>query len=193
MFEITTDISGWKTYLPLAEKKEIASEIAACCILQYKTDVEMNGEVMYEPVVCAEDTAARWRCMMGVLLYYTGVDFEPVEGYKWLMAQDDFDRAASRHPMNVLERMKANAAARDKVFDLLRDYKELDRLVSAEISARVAALNDLLPRTLSLLMQTVTPEAIQTLGSMEKALGEKAKDIAKTIQTAQREIAAARN
>ena len=192
MFEITTDVSAWKTYLPLAEKKKIASEIASCCILQYKTEVEMNGEIMYEPVVCSEDVGARWRCMMGVLLYYTGVDFEPVEGRKWLMAQDDYDRAASRHPLNVLERMKASAAARDKVFDLLRDYKDVDRLVSAEISAQLAALNDLLPRTLSLLMQSVTPEAIQTLGSMEKALGQKAKDIAQTIQTAQQEIAAAR-
>ena len=193
MFEITNDVSRWKTYLPLAEKQEIAREIAECCILQYKTAVEMNGEVMYEPVVCAEDVAARWRCMMGVLLYCLGIDFEPVQGHKWLMAQDDYDRAAEKHPLNVLERMKASAAARDKVFDLLRDYKELDRLVSAEISARLAALNDLLPRTLSLLMQSVTPEAIQTLGSMEKALGEKARDIAKTIQSAQQEIAAARS
>ena len=192
MFEITTDVSNWKTYLPLAEKKEIAAEIASCCIMQYKTSVQMNGETLYEPELCAEDVAIRWRCMTGVLLYCLGVHFDPVEGHKWLMAQDEYDLAAAQHPMNVLERMKANAAVRDKVFDLLRDQKDLDRLVSAEISGRLAALNDLLPRTLSVLMQTVTPEAIQNLGSMEKALGQKAKEIANTIRDAQQDIAAAK-
>lgn len=192
MFEIPHNTDLWKTYFPLMKKQKIANEAASCCIMSLRTAVDFDGKTMYDPAVSAEDVSVRWRLMMGVLLDYLGISFEPVEGYTWLMAQDDFDRAAANHPLNVLERMKANAAERDKVFDLLRDYKETDRLVSAEINARIAAMNDLLPRTLAVLMQTVTPDALQQLGNMEKALGEKAKEIAGTIQNAQKELAEAR-
>ena len=201
MFELNTNYAIWNTYMPLSLKVKVAEEIADGCIVRYRSKVQYGGGTdssaplrsaqndradVYENVLCAENPAKRWRYMMGVLLdYYLGMSFEPVEGEKWLMSQDDYDRAAAKHPMNELERMKSDAGARNAVFDLLRDYKDLDRLVGNEIAARIASYNDLLPRLVELLTMTATPEALGQLSQMEKALGEEAKKIAGQIEAVQ--------
>lgn len=208
MFELNTNYAIWNTYMPLSMKVKLAEEIADGCITRYRSKVQYGGSTdggrqsavptdgggqiaratdVYENVLCAENPAMRWRYMMGVLLnFYLGMDFEPVEGEKWLMSQDDYDRAAVKHPMNELERLKSDAGARNAVFDLLRDYKDLDRLVGNEIAARCAAYNDLLPRLVELLTMTATPEALGQLSQMEKALGEEAKKIAGQIENVQK-------
>lgn len=208
MFELNTNYAIWNTYMPLSMKVKLAEEIADGCIVRYRSKVQYGGSTdggtgdpsptdggrqsavptdVYENVLCAENPAMRWRYMMGVLLnFYLGMDFEPVEGEKWLMSQDDYDRAAAKHPMNELERMKSDAGARNAVFDLLRDYKDLDRLVGNEIAARITAYNDLLPRLVELLTLTATPEALGQLSQMEKALGEEAKKIAGQIENVQK-------
>lgn len=186
MFELNTNYAIWNTYMPLSLKVKVAEEIADGCIVRYRSKVQYGGADAFENVLCAENPAKRWRYMMGVLLnFYLGMSFEPVEGEKWLMSQDDYDRAAARHPMNELERMKSDAGARNAVFDLLRDYKDLDRLVGNEIAARIASYNDLLPRLVELLTMTATPEALGQLSQMEKALGEEAKKIAGQIEAVQ--------
>lgn len=210
MFELNTNYAIWNTYMPLSLKVKVAEEIADGCIVRYRRKVQYGGGTdssatdgasaqndkggrqsavptdVYENVLCAENPAKRWRYMMGVLLnFYLGMSFEPVEGEKWLMSQDDYDRAAAKHPMNELERMKSDAGARNAVFDLLRDYKDLDRLVGNEIAARIASYNDLLPRLMELLTLTATPEALGQLSQMEKALGEESKKIAGQIEAVQ--------
>lgn len=187
MFELNTNYAIWNTYMPLSMKVKVAEEIADGCITRYRSKVQYGGADAFENVLCAENPAMRWRYMMGVLLnFYLGMDFEPVEGEKWLMSQDDYDRAAAKHPMNELERMKSDTGARNAVFDLLRDYKDLDRLVGNEIAARIASYNDLLPRLVELLTMTATPEALGQLSQMEKALGEEAKKIAGQIENVQK-------
>lgn len=184
MFEMTKH-EQWNTYIPLARKQEIAEHIASGSMVRYRSTVGYQGEEMFEDAVCGENVSIRWRYMMGVLLrYYLGMEFEPVEGEDYLMAQEDYDRAAGKHILNALERMKSDAAARDKVFDLLRDYKDLERMVSTEISAQIAARNDLLPRLLAVLTQTATPAALNSLKEMEGQLGEQAKALAETMRQA---------
>ena len=185
MFEITS-YKKWSTYIPILRKQEIAEHIAAGALVRYRSTVDYGGEELFDAAVTAEDTQSRWRYMMGVLLkFYLHIDFEPVEGEDYLMAADDYDRAASMHILNVLERMKSDTAARDKVFDLLRDYKELERMVSAELNAQLAARNDILPRILQVLTQTATPAALANLQEMEGELGEEAKRLAERVKNIQ--------
>ena len=189
MFEINKNTELWKTYLPLAKKQEIAEHIAENALCRYRSSISYGEDLAFDPAIYEEDTATRWRYMMGVLFkFYLGVEFEPVAGEEYLLSQDDYDRAASLHPMNGLERMKSDAAMRDKVFDLLRDYKDTERMVSAEIAAQIAARNDSLPRFLSVLTQTATPQALAELSKMEKALGAQAKATAEAVKAAQTEI-----
>lgn len=182
MFEITKH-SEWNTYIPLLEKQKIAEHIAAGSMVRYRASVDYGGEELFDSAIVAEDVPTRWRYMMGVLFkHYLRIEFDPVEGEDYLMAADDYDRAASMHVLNALERMKSDAAARDKVFDLLRDYKNLERMVSAELNAQLAARNDLLPRVLRVLTQTATPAALANLQEMEGKLGEEAKKFAEKIE-----------
>lgn len=182
MFEITKH-NEWKTYIPLLEKQKIAEHIAAGSLVRYRSTVDYGGEELFDAAITAEDVPTRWRYMMGVLFkFYLRIAFQPVEGEDYLMAADDYDRAASAHVLNALERMKSDMGARDKVFDLLRDYKELDRMVSVELNAQLAARNDLLPRILHVLTQTATPAALTNLQEMEGKLGEEAKKIAGRIE-----------
>lgn len=182
MFEITS-YKKWSTYIPILRKQEIAEHIAAGALVRYRSTVDYGGEELFNDAVTAEDVQTRWRYMMGVLLkFYLHIDFEPVDGEDYLMAADDYDRAASAHILNVLERMKSDTAARDKVFDLLRDYKDLERMVSVELSAQLAARNDILPRILQVLTQTATPAALANLQEMEGKLGEEAKRMAERVK-----------
>lgn len=189
MFEITKNTEKWKTYLPLAKKQEIAEHIAEYALCRFRSSISYGGETAFEPVTYAEDTALRWRFMLGVLLkFYLGMDFEPVEGEDFLLSADDYDRAAALHPLNALERLKSDANVRDKVFDLLRDYKDTERMVSAEIAAQIASRNDSLPRILAVLTSTATPQALAELSNMEKALGAQAKATAEAVKNAQKAL-----
>ena len=182
MFEITKH-NEWKTYIHLTEKQKIAEHIASGSLVRYRSTVGYGGEELFDAAVTAEDVPTRWRYMMGVLFkFYLRIEFQPVEGEDYLMAADDYDRAASIHVLNALERMKSDMGARDKVFDLLRDYKDLERMVSVELNAQLAARNDLLPRILHVLTQTATPAALANLQEMEGKLGEEAKRIAGKIE-----------
>ena len=189
MFEIAKNTENWLTYLPLAKKTEIAEHIGARAMVRYRSTVEYGDEVLFDPVLYGEDSAMRARYLLGVLLgLYLGIDFEPVEGEEYLLSEDDYDRAASLHPLNTLERMKSDAKARDAVFDLLRDFKELERMVNAELSANLAARNDLLPRLLGVLTATASPAALGRLSEMEQGIREQARSIADTIRAAKTEI-----
>lgn len=183
-YVINSDTEKWSTYIPFSQKSELASDIAARSLAVYRSSIQYGGQELYDPTIYAEDPLMRNRCVMGVLLkYYLGEDFIPVENEpEYILALDDYDYIAAYHPLNQLERLKANAAARDKVFDLLRDLKDFERAVSAEINARITAHNDVLPRLLSVLTATATPEALGELSKMEKALANEASNIAGTIQ-----------
>lgn len=187
MFEICKNPAAWKSYLPLAKKQEIAEHIAQNALSRYKISLEYGGDEIFDPCLYAEDVPTRWRYQMGALLkFYLCMDFEPVEGEEYLLSTDDYDRAAQKHPLNTLERLKSDAAARDTVFDLLRDYKELERMINAEISATLAARNDLLPRIFAALAATATPAALAQLSEMEKGLAEQAGALGKRIQAAKK-------
>lgn len=189
MFEITKNTENWLTYLPLRKKIEIAEHIAGNALARYRISVELGDEQLFDPAIYGEDSGLRARYLLGVLLkLYLGMNFEPVEGEEYLLSEDDYDRAAAQHPMNTLERMKSDAKARDAVFDLLRDYKDLERMVNTELGAETAVRNDLLPRLLSVLTGTVTPKALAQLGDMENGIREKAKEIAETIQESREQM-----
>lgn len=188
MFEILKEPENWTTYLPLAKKQEIAERIAMNAISRYRITASYADDPILDQSVYAEDTGMRSRFLLGVLLkFYLHISFDPVEGTEYLLSADDYDRAAALHPLNTLERMKSDVKARDAVFDLLRDYKDLERMVNAELSATLTARNDMLPRIFAVLSATATPQALDQLTELEQGIREKAKDIAAAIKEAREE------
>ena len=190
MFEIKYSPERWRTYLPLRKKQEIAEQVAQRAVCRYRSAASYAGDPIMEQSLYAEDTGLRARYLLGALLkFYLGIAFDPVEGEEYLLSEDDYDRAAGQHPLNALERLKSDAGARNAVFDLLRDYKDLERMVNAELAAVLAASNDLLPRLLTVLTATASPRALEQLSEVESGIREKAKDLAAAIREAKNETA----
>lgn len=173
MFEIKKEIlMGAEDYLPLAEKEKISQEIAMHCINSISYHLEVGGVRVDVPDYHGRNTALRERYLLGVLLirYLGMVRFEPVEGTKFLLSLDDYDRAARLHPLNALERLKSDPEAREKVFDLLRDYKLLCDMTRSATEDLTAAQNDPVQRYLAAQAAAVTPEALKALTDAEAQL-----------------------
>ena len=190
-FQITKEmVMGAKVYMPLQEKERFARTVAERCCDVAESRFQYGGAEILAPEMRVENLGLRQRYMMGALYkIYLGIIFEPVKDTEWLMAADDFNWAASTFPMNRLERFKSDAETRDKIFDLLRDYKELERMVSVEINNVLSTNNDVVARLLLALTMAATPEAIAQLSDAETAIKERAASIKNTIAEAQGVIA----
>lgn len=160
---ITKDIMrGADTYLPILLKTSTAQAIASGSIekVEFK-----DGKV---PPRFIENPVTKARCLMGALLtFYLHMEYEGNDDLN--MATDVYDRFASSHILNQIERMKSDALMRDKAFDLIADYRELEKRVNSEIFSVLAVQNDTVAR-LSLVMENaMTPEEAQkALEEMEK-------------------------
>lgn len=189
-FEITKEIlMGAKCYVPLQEKERFARIVAERCCDVATSRFSYGGAEILAPEMRVENFGLRQRYMMGALYaVYLGVPYEPVKDTEWCMAQDDYNWAASTFPMNRLERFKSDAALRDKIFDLLRDYKELERMVSVEIGNVLTTNNDVVARLLMALSMAATPEAIAQLSDAEKQIQSLAQSLKGTISEAQETI-----
>ena len=191
-FKITKEIlMGAKTYVPIEQKERFARTVAARCCDIAESRFDYGGAEILAPEMRLENFALRQRYMMGALFgIYLGVHFDPVEGTEWLMAQDEYNWAASTFPMNQLERFKSDAETRDKIFDILRDYKDLERMVSVEIGNVLATNNDVVARLLMALTMAATPEALEQLSEAEQQIQARARSLKGTIAEAQGAIAA---
>ena len=132
------------------------------------------------PPMYGENGVIRSRYLLSALLrFYFRVDYEPVETDGFILALDDYDRWAANHPLNTIERMKSNAALKDKAFDLLADYRELERLLNNEIRKLSAAYNDTVSRLVAELSGNMTPEAIEAFDDLQRQMQERIAAFAK--------------
>lgn len=181
MFEITKKIlTEAEDYIPLGEKVKIAQEIATHCVYSITYNLEVGGVPVDVPDYHGKSTGLRERFLLGVLLrLYLKIPFDPVEGSEYLLSLDDYDRAARLHPLNALERFKSDPEAREKVFDLLRDYKTLCDFTRSALDDLVAAQNDPVQRYLAAQAADVTPEALKALTDAEGQLREQIEEMKK--------------
>ena len=94
-----------------------------------------------------------------------------VEGGQVLPYFKDYDRWAGGHIFNQIDRMKGKGPElRDKAFDLLADYRDLEKMLKTEIYGMLQAMNDPVSRFQDLAAQSMTPEAVQkTLDDLKEA------------------------
>lgn len=157
-----------RDYVPLMEKAAFAAECAGRCFDRMEVRVE-GGQVL---PYFKENVERRSRYLMGGFVkLYLGADFEPVEGETYLMSADDYDRWAGGHIFNQIDRMKGKGPElRDKAFDLLADYRNLEKMLKTEIYGMLQAMNDPVSRFQDLAAQSMTPEAVQkTLDDLKEA------------------------
>ena len=161
-FEITKDImKDANTYMSIALKDVIAMGKARECVRKVskirpigEDEAESANEYGVAPIYC-EDTAAKARVMMTCLMAY----YLKVWGEDTPIMCDihDYDDWGGAHVLNQIERFKSGEY-REKAFDILSDYREMEKYLNAAIYAVLRELNDPAKRII---------EAIGAMGSVD--------------------------
>lgn len=171
-------LSAANAYLPLMEKTQIVSHCAERCIdrVMVNTGEKFRGDV---PPMYRENGQRKRRYLMGILVWaYLRLDFEPCEEDKWLLSADDYDAIGGVQLINKIERMKKQGdALRDKAYDLLADYRDLEKMLNTEIAANLDVMNDVVARMTMSAASAVTPESMKELSEMAETLKVTAKNI----------------
>lgn len=164
------------TYVPLMEKAEIVSHCAERCIdrVVVSTGEKFRGDV---PPMYRENGQRKRRYLMGILARaYLRLDFEGCEGDKWLLSADDYDLVQGAQLINRVDRMKKQSdALRDKAYDLLADYRDLEKMLNTEINANLSIMNDVVARMMMTTAASITPESMQELVEMAEQVQKSSK------------------
>ncbi len=172
-FKITkTIMEQADTYIPIAMKEMIASDVSRVCVKETSTvrphgeEEEQGNEYAFSPTFC-ESPSSKARVMMTILLsVYLHIwgDDTPL-----LCDIESYDQWARAHVLNQLERFKAGEY-REKAFDLLADYKEMEKYLNSAIYAVLREMNDPVQRTVHVLSQFASAENIEDAKNKAGAL-----------------------
>lgn len=180
-FTITENlVRNANDYIPLERKVAMAKAIAPKCIEKSKT-AEQNQkglEFLALPTLWVDDLETKNLYTMVVLL----------TEYLKIKVPDDFtdeiyDEYASTHILNQLERFKSNLTLKDKVFDLLNDFRDFKKILDTEIFNEKEVRNDPVARLSA---------AISIISNSEniKKMQEELEKSASEFESAQREAKA---
>ena len=181
--EITElDIINARTYVPTMEKDDFVQAVYVNCLDKVELGIREGDRTVPMPAMYKDNVARKQRYLMGALAaLYLKKDFEPVDGTKFLMSADDYDRWAGSHVFNQLERLKTRGGdVRNRIFDLISDYRELEKRLNIEIYNLVQIQNDPCTRIFSMMMMRSTSEYLNAqVTELQKARDELAAYIAK--------------
>ena len=167
-----------KSYIPLMQKEEIVSYCAERCIdrVVVNTGEKFRGDT---PPMYRENGQRKRRYLLGILARaYLRLDFEGCGGDRGLVSADDDDWVGGVQLINQIDRMKKQSdALRDKAYDLLADYRDLEKMMNTEINANLSIMNDVVARMAMSAASAMTPESLQELTEMAKELKQTADNI----------------
>ena len=160
------DIRNAVSYLPLAKKTAMARAYAQDCLLQF--DISTGNEEVDKvfPSRFQENPQKRMLYGMLVLLreYLKKMEDED-------LSTEQYDVWGASSIFNQLDRFKSSKdpEIRNKVYDLVDDYREFYRMLGTEINSLAEAKNDLLARFVQYVSLSQSPEALQEqLEQLEK-------------------------
>ena len=180
-FVITEEmIRNAASYIPHARKKAIAKATAKACLAAAdKATADITEETSLPiPQLYREECGAKPLHLM----YFFLNDYLRL-GLGDEFTEEEFDYYASAHPINQLERLKSgDLEIKNKVFDILYDYKQLKSMIEVEIYNLKETRNNTLDRVQDSISLFTTPENIEKLNELLQ------KTIAET-ETAQKKLA----
>lgn len=143
-FELKKEhIERAKTYMPIQDKVNLSKKIAELCIKD--AEVKEEDKIFALPPEVVEDLGVKAVLLQNVLLnYYFDIELdEKRDGY------EQYDYFNRKNLLNQIERFKAESDVKNKVYDLLADYKDFKRMVDVEIYNLKTSRNDTLIRILN--------------------------------------------
>ena len=160
------DILNATTYMPIELKGKTAKAIAVSSIAVVNVNMDItsdSGDKSQKPLPprYTEDviTKMAWQLRM-LLVFYLKQDL----GSEDMTAEmyDDWGRVAVFNQLDRLKQSK-DPEVRNKVYDILDDYRELCKMVSTEIAMELTVRNDPFNRIAVWLMEQIPPELIAKL------------------------------
>jgi len=183
------DIRRAETYLPIMDKTAIVQVMAPACMEKVRIAVPVGGDgenieptLIPVPDIDQESALERTLCSTFVLLYFylkmpdITSQYDPNGEMK--LAANDYDRY--RHIMTQLERMKASCKdteVRNKIFELLADYKDFERRLGLEIHNLLNIRNDLCSRMTAMFTQQTDPKTIENALKQADALAHRTTEL----------------
>lgn len=169
-FKLSQDtLANANDYVALADKNAFVDTCAEKCFSRVSISTPAEGGDEFPPMY-VENSDRKSRYLMTALCsFYLGTDIECEEGDAYLMTTAQYDALAGAHVMNQLERYKSNATLRDKVFDIMQDYKDLEKRLNAAVYGLLSVMNDNVTRQ-SLLMRNEMmqlPEVMRELQELQ--------------------------
>ena len=160
-----------RSFVPLAEKEAFVRSVSDNCFDRISIG-GINGEDV--PPMWKENGFIKQKYLAGALTrLYFGLEIETEAGDEWLPTEAECDRIMAGCPMNQIERIRKNskdAAVRDKCYDLIYDFKALERLLTGEIAGMRPAANDVLSRFNRMMEAQTSPEAFEKLAMISDEL-----------------------
>jgi len=152
------------TYIELRAKTEWVSLVSDSCM--DKVELSYMGETM--PIMYMENAERKSRLLLGFFLrLYFNWNWEHGEGEdeidEWLVPYDEYDKWMRGHIFAQIEKFKSDKDVKDTCFNLLSEYKDVERRLNNEIYGKLQIKNDPVARQIMYQQASVTPEAIEQL------------------------------
>lgn len=168
-------------YIPLMKKQEMAETIAQKCIVKVLMKYTEKGDGTDS--VPMPDRYQEYHMytnlyLMGVLAReYLHIPYEgdgsgkEHTGYDNLkMPVNVYDQWGASHVLNQLEQMKTDREMREKVFDLLNDYKDFRWMLAHEIDILLGHDNDVVTRVMQAIGASIKEMAADSMQELGEAL-----------------------
>ena len=164
-----------RDYVPYAEKKRFLDDCAGRCFDKLEITAKGDSGLVAMPEMWKKNPFLVRRYMAGALvMLYLKLPYAPENREKdaWLISLDKFDEISASHVFNQLDRMKPkakDAALKDKIFDLIADYRELEKMMNDEVYSLLQVMNEPVTRIIASIQTTATPENVREAGEQLKA------------------------
>ena len=190
-------------YIPMMKKQEMAETIAQKCIVKVLMKYTEKGDGTDS--VPMPDRYQEYHMytnlyLMGVLAHEylhipyegdgTGKEIIDYENLK--MPANVYDQWGASHVLNQLEQMKTDRELREKVFDLLNDYKDFRWMLAHEIDILLGHNNDVVTRMMQAIGASIKEMAADSMQELGEALqGEQPQEAEPEKKVSEEDIAKA--
>lgn len=160
-------IQNASRYIPLARKIALIEVYAPDCLqaVEISTQKLQSDSILALPQLYEENILMKQLVFMQVFLTeYLHIQLQKggVGEYDGFSAEQ-YDEFASSHPMNQLERLKTVSSVKDKVYDIIADFKDFKKLFDLKIFNLKAAHNDGIERALAGISVINDPETMKKI------------------------------
>lgn len=188
--EITKEmIQNANDYIPLIEKQALTEKLAQRCIARVNVGFTLDGDQTSHTMPERYQEMRHMTAMfqMGVFAkLYLKQEFFGDDDLQ--MAANVYDDWAGSHVFNQLERLKTDKDVKDKVFNILYDYKEFQWAMRREIETLIGHNNDTVLRLGIFFAESAKNESLGAMNEFMGANGNNAEAIAAKVAAVKADV-----